>query len=130
MAERLKGKIALVTGAGSGIGRMMALLFAREGASVVAGDLNNQSNAETIRLLEEQGGTGFAVSLNVTIAQEVQAAVQATLDRFGTLNVLCNNAGVGETHTSILDLEESEWERVFAINGRASFLASNMEPLQ
>lgn len=122
MVERLKGKVALITGAGSGIGRTMALLFAREGASVAVGDLNTQSNAETVRLIKEQGGTAFAVSLNVTIAQEVQAAVQATLDSFGTLNVLCNNAGVGEKHTSILDLEESEWERVFAINAKGVFL--------
>ncbi len=122
MTERLQGKVAFVTGAGSGIGRTMALLFAREGASVVAGDLNSQGNTETVRLIEEQGGTAFAVSLNVTIAQEVQAAVRTTLDRFGMLNVLCNNAGIGEKHTSILDLEESEWERVFAVNTKGVFL--------
>lgn len=122
MAERLKGKVALITGAGSGIGRAMAVLFAREGAHVVAGDLNAQGNAETIRLIEEQGGTAFAVSLNVTVAREVEAAVQATLDHFGTLNVLCNNAGTGEQHTSILDLQESEWERVFALNAKGVFL--------
>jgi NAD(P)-dependent dehydrogenase (short-subunit alcohol dehydrogenase family) len=122
MTERLQGKVALITGAGSGIGRTMALLFAREGASIVAGDLNSQGNAETVRLIEEQGGTAFTVSLNVTVAQEVQAAVQAALDRFGTLDVLCNNAGIGETHTSILDLEESEWERVFAVNTKGVFL--------
>ncbi len=122
MVERLKGKVALITGAGSGIGRAMAVLFAREGASVVVGDLNAQGNAETIRLIEEQGGTAFAVLLNVTVAQEVEAAVQATLNRFGTLNVLCNNAGTGEKHASILDLQESEWERVFALNAKGVFL--------
>ncbi len=74
MAERLKGKVALVTGAGSGIGRAVALLFAREGAGVVAGDINAQSNAETVHTIEEHGGRAFAVSLNVTIAQEVEAS--------------------------------------------------------
>ncbi len=122
MVERLKGKVALITGAGSGIGRAMAVLFAREGASVVAGDLNAQGNAETVRLIEEQGGTAFAVSLNATIGQEVEAAVQTTLDHFGMLNVLCNNAGTGEQHASILDLQESEWERVFALNAKGVFL--------
>ena len=122
MAERLKGKIALITGAGSGIGRAMAVLFAREGASVVAGDLNAKGNAETVRIIEEQGGTAFAVSLNVTVAQEMEAAVQATLDHFGVLNILCNNAGVGERRTFILDLAESEWERVFATNAKGVFL--------
>ncbi len=98
MAERLKGKVALVTGAGSGIGRAVALLFAREGAGVVAGDINAQSNAETVHTIEEHGGRAFAVSL------------------------LCNNAGTGEKHASILDLEEREWERVFAINAKGVFL--------
>jgi NAD(P)-dependent dehydrogenase (short-subunit alcohol dehydrogenase family) len=110
MAERLKGKVALITGAGSGIGRAMAVLFAREGADVVAGDLNTQSNTETIRMIEEQGGTALAVQLNVTVAQEVEAAMQATLDHFGMLHILCNNAGTGETRTAISALEESEWE--------------------
>jgi NAD(P)-dependent dehydrogenase (short-subunit alcohol dehydrogenase family) len=122
MAERLKGKVALITGAGSGIGRSMAMLFAREGAQVVAGDLNAQGNAETIRLIEEQGGTARALPLNVTVAQEVQAAVQGALDHFGALHVLCNNAGTGEKHTSMLDLQENEWERVFAINAKGVFL--------
>lgn len=122
MAGRLEGKVALITGAGSGIGRTMAVLFAREGARIVAGDLNARSNAETIRIIEEQGGIAVAVSLNVTIAQEVKAAVQATLDHFGALNILCNNAGIGERRTFILDLEESEWERVFATNAKGVFL--------
>ncbi|MBA2286819.1 MAG: SDR family oxidoreductase [Ktedonobacteraceae bacterium] len=122
MAERLTGKVALVTGAGSGIGRAMALLFAREGARVVAGDFNAQGNAETVGMIEKQGGTAFAVPVNVTVAQEVEAAVQATLDRFGTLNVLCNNAGTGEKRTSILELAEDEWERVFAVNVKGAFL--------
>ncbi|HZO73955.1 MAG TPA: SDR family oxidoreductase [Ktedonobacteraceae bacterium] len=122
MSQRLEGKIALITGAGSGIGRMMALHFAREGARVVAGDLNAQSNAETVHMIEEQGGTALAVSLNATVAQDVAAAVQATLDRFGKLSVLCNNAGTGERRTSILELDEQEWERVFALNSKGVFL--------
>ncbi len=122
MTERLKGKVALITGAGSGIGRAMALLFAREGASVVAGDINAQGTTETVRLIEKQGGTAFAVQLNVTIAQEVEAAVQTTLDRFGALHILCNNAGTGEQRTTIAALAESEWERVFAVNTKGVFL--------
>src|SRR5579884_1463161 len=98
MVDRLKGKVALITGAGSGIGRAMAMLFANEGASIVAGDVNTQGSAETVRMIEEQGRMAFAVQLNVTVAQEVQAAVQAGLDRFGRLDILCNNAGVGEKH--------------------------------
>ncbi len=120
--DRLTGKVALIPGAGSGIGRAMAQLLTREGASVGAGDINAQNNAETVRLLEAQGGTAIAVSLNVTVAHDVEAAVQTTLDRFGKLDVLCNNAGVGEQHTSILALSEHEWDRVFAINTKGVFL--------
>lgn len=122
MVDRLKGKIALITGAGSGIGRATSLLFAREGAKVVAGDLNSDGNAETVRMIEAQGGTALAVHVDVTVAQQVEAAVRATLERFGALDILFNNAGTGEKHTSIVDLEESEWERVFAINTRGVFL--------
>ena len=108
MTNRLTGKVALITGAGSGIGRTAALLFAREGAHIVAGDINTEGNAETVRLIKEQGGEAIGVRLNVTIAEEIQAAIQTTLDTFGELNVLCNNAGVGEQRTAITDLDESE----------------------
>ncbi len=122
MADRLKGKVALITGAGSGIGRATALLFAREGAKVGVGDLNPDSIAETVRMVEAQGGGALALHLNVTIAWEVDAAVKATLDHFGALDILFNNAGTGETHTSLVDLEESEWERVFSVNAKGVFL--------
>ena len=122
MTDRLKGKVALITGAGSGIGRAMSLLFAHEGACIVAGDINAEGTAETVRRIEEQGGKALAVPLNVTQAQDVEAAIQATLDHFGALNILCNNAGVGEQRTAITELEESEWDRVFAINSKGVFL--------
>lgn len=122
MTDRLKSKVALITGAGSGIGRAMALLFAHEGASIVVADINADGSAETVQMIEKQGGTAFPVSVNVTKGEEVAAAVQATLDHFGALNVLCNNAGVGEQRAAITDLAESEWERVFAINAKGVFL--------
>lgn len=122
MTDRLKGKVALITGAGSGIGRTTALLFAREGAKVVAGDFNQEGNAETVRLIEEQGGEAIAVSLDVTVAQQVEAAVQTAVEHFGSLDVLYNNAGTGEKHTSILELEEKEWDRVLAVNTKGVFL--------
>ncbi len=122
MAGRIQGKVALITGAGSGIGRTTALLFAREGASVVAADFNPEGNAETIFLIEAQGGEAMAVQLDVTSAGEMEAAVQKTLDRFGKLDVMYNNAGTGENHTSLLNLAESEWDRVFAVNTKGVFL--------
>ena len=108
MGQRLAGRVALVTGAGSGIGRTTALLFAQEGASVIAGDMNAESNKQTVRQIEQQGGKAFAVSLDVTVARQVEAAMQAALERFGTLDVLFNNAGIGE--------------RVFSVNAKGVFL--------
>ncbi|GCE24494.1 SDR family NAD(P)-dependent oxidoreductase [Dictyobacter kobayashii] len=122
MGDRLKGKVALITGAGSGIGRATALLFAREGARVGVGDLNPDGIAETVRLVVEQGGAALALPLNVTVAQEVDVAVKATVEHFGALHVLFNNAGTGERHTSLIKLEEDEWERVFAVNAKGVFL--------
>lgn len=122
MTNRLTGKVALITGAGSGIGRAAALLFAGEGARVVVGDINTDGSAETVRMIEEHGGEALAVRLNVTIAEEVQAAIQKTVDTFGELNILCNNAGVGEQRTAITELAEEEWDRVFAINSKGVFL--------
>ena len=122
MTDRLAGKVALITGAGSGIGRAMALLFAHEGASIVAGDINVDGTDDTVHMVEKQGGKAIAVHLNVTQAKDVEAAVQVALEHFGALNILCNNAGVGEQRTAITDLEESEWDRVFAINSKGVFL--------
>jgi NAD(P)-dependent dehydrogenase (short-subunit alcohol dehydrogenase family) len=125
MTNRLTGKVALITGAGSGIGRAMARLFAHEGASVVAGDINQSNNAETVRLIEADGadvGTALPISLDVTSAQQIETAIQTTLDCFGHLDILCNNAGIGEQHTSILELPESEWDRVYSINVKGVFL--------
>jgi NAD(P)-dependent dehydrogenase (short-subunit alcohol dehydrogenase family) len=121
MSERLAGKVALITGAGSGIGRTTALLFAREGASVIAGDMNVESNEQTVRQIEAQGGKALAVSLNVIVAQQVEMAMQAALDHFGALDVLFNNAGIGEQRTPITELSEEEWDRVFSVNAKGVF---------
>lgn len=122
MGERLKDKVALITGAGSGIGRSSALLFAREGAKIVVGDINEAGSAETVRQIEAQGGSALAIHLNVTQEQDIEKAVQATIEHFGSLDILFNNAGVGESRTNITELSESEWDRVFSINVRGVFL--------
>src|SRR4051794_24600410 len=91
---RLQGKIALITGAGAGIGRTSALLFAREGARVLAVDLNEESGAETARLACEQGGEVFSHQADVSLAGDAEAMVQATVSRWGRLDILFNNAGI------------------------------------
>ncbi len=124
MAERLAGKVALITGAASGIGRASAVLFAREGAKIVVADRAqaNEGSAETVRMITADGGEAIAVEMDVVVAEQVKAGVQAALDHFGQLNVLFNNAGTGEPRTSIMDLSEEEWERVMAVNVKGVWL--------
>src|SRR5947209_11150408 len=88
------GKVAFVTGAANGIGRAAALAFARAGASVVAADVSEPSNRETVRLVEEQGGRALAVRCDVSRAADVKAALDKTVEAFGRLDFTFNNAGV------------------------------------
>jgi NAD(P)-dependent dehydrogenase (short-subunit alcohol dehydrogenase family) len=88
------GKVAFVTGAASGIGRATALAFAREGASVVVADVSEPSNQETARLIEEQGGQAIAIKCDVTLAEDVKAALDQTIEAFGRLDFAFNNAGI------------------------------------
>jgi NAD(P)-dependent dehydrogenase (short-subunit alcohol dehydrogenase family) len=87
------GKVAFVTGAGSGMGRTTALAFAREGASVVLADLSDQGNHETARMITELGGRALPVRCDVTRSEDVQAALNQAVDAFGRLDIAFNNAG-------------------------------------
>ena len=87
------GKVAFVTGAGSGMGRTTALAFAREGASVVLADVSDEGNQDTARMIEELGGRALAVRCDVTRSEDVQAALNQAVDAFGRLDVAFNNAG-------------------------------------
>jgi NAD(P)-dependent dehydrogenase (short-subunit alcohol dehydrogenase family) len=118
---RLEGKTALITGAGSGIGRAMALLFAQESARVFAADVNEAAASETARLVGEQGGEAEGYAADVSASADVQRMVGACLQRFGRIAILCNNAGVGSTQT-VVDTPEDLWDRVMAINARGTFL--------
>ena len=91
------GKVAFVTGAGSGMGRTTALAFAREGASVVLADVSDEGNKETARMIEELGGRALTVRCDVTRSQDVQAALNQAVDAFGRLDVAFNNAGAEQS---------------------------------
>ena len=103
---RLEGKVAIVTGAGSGIGRAIALAFAREGAQVLATDLNQDGIDETVHEIEQAGGKAMGRRLDVTKENEVKEAIQHTIERFGRLDIMVNNAGVGR----------ASWEDTIAVN--------------
>lgn len=120
---KLQGKIALVTGAGSGIGQAIALLFAREGARVIAVDVNNAGLQETSRKMAERDLVAEAMLLNVTDEAMVKAVVEQVLERFERVDLLLNIAGVGSTQTAV-DTGLETWEWVFAVNVRGTFLLS------
>ena len=116
--DRFAGKVAFVTGAAGGIGRATALAFAREGASVVVADVDEQANADTARLIEAAGGRVAAVRCDVTRAQDVQAATHAAVETFGGLDMAFNNAGIQVPPNDAADEPAEIFDRVNAINLR------------
>jgi NAD(P)-dependent dehydrogenase (short-subunit alcohol dehydrogenase family) len=121
------GKVAFVTGAGSGIGRAAALAFAHEGASVVAADASEQGNQETARMIEELGGRVLAVTFDVRRAGDVKAALDRTVETFGWLDFAFNNAGVEHEAAATAELAEEEWDRVVDTDLRGVFLCMKHE---
>ena len=118
---RLKDKVALITGAGSGIGRASAVKFASEGAKVVAVDLDRDGNEETVKSIQAGGGTATAFHANVTVSADVSRMVEAAVATYGRLDILFNNAGISIRGT-ILEMGEESFDRLFAVNVKGVFL--------
>jgi NAD(P)-dependent dehydrogenase (short-subunit alcohol dehydrogenase family) len=120
---RLKGKIALITGAGMGQGREAALLFAKEGARVVVCDVNARAATETARAITRRGGRALAVAGDVSVEADVERMIVEAVRRFRGLHVLYNNAGVlwKDRDRSVLETTEANWDRVQAINLKGPF---------
>jgi NAD(P)-dependent dehydrogenase (short-subunit alcohol dehydrogenase family) len=120
---RLQGKVALITGAGAGIGRATAELFGREGACVAVADYDEAAAQRTCAAIEAQGGKSLALAVDVSQPDQVEAMVQANIKAFGGIDILFNNAGV-LIFGSILDTSFDDWRRVMAVNLDGVFLCS------
>ena len=130
MAGRLDGKIALVTGGSSGIGRASALAFAREGAKVVVADVTAEGGQETVRLIKEAGGEARFLKVDVARAAEVETLITQTVAAYGRLDCAYNNAGIEGAFVSTTEYPEADWDRVLAINLKGVWLCMKYEIAQ
>lgn len=123
MISILKDKVAIVSGAGSGIGRAIAITYANEGAKVIVADINEAHADETVKLIQENGGDAFAVKADSSIATENKKLVEITVEKYGKLDIACNNAGIGGPAKPTGEYEPEEWDKVIALNLNGVFYA-------
>jgi NAD(P)-dependent dehydrogenase (short-subunit alcohol dehydrogenase family) len=127
MTTELEGKVGLVTGGTSGIGRDTAVLFAKAGAKVVVAGRREREGNETIELIRAAGGDGLFVKTDVAKAPEVETLVKKVVETFGRLDVAFNNAGIEGVWTSIVNESEEDWDRTFDINLKGVWLCLKYE---
>jgi NAD(P)-dependent dehydrogenase (short-subunit alcohol dehydrogenase family) len=120
---RLKNKVALITGASSGIGRATALLFGKEGASVVVVDIASEKGKETVQLIRSRGQEATFIQADVSKAADMEKAVKGCVEKYGKLDILFNNAGVPQ-ECAIVEMGEDEWDHVINVNLKGVFLGS------
>jgi len=123
---RLQGKVAIVTGGGSGFGEGIAKRFAEEGAKLVVNDLNEEGGRRVAAEIETAQGQGSAVFCRADVARDadVKALVETCLGRFGRLDIIVNNAGVTHMNRPMLEVEEADFDKIFAVNVKAIYLAA------
>ncbi len=117
----LKGKTAIITGSGRGIGRAIALAMAAQGANIVVNDVNMESADEVVAEIEAMGRQAIAVKADVTAEEQVLAMVEACINRFGKLDILVNNAGIIQT-APVTEIDGKDWDRVMEVNLKGVFL--------
>jgi 3-oxoacyl-[acyl-carrier protein] reductase len=121
---RLEGKVAVVTGAGSGIGRASAELFAAEGARVAVVDVNSESSQETAEAIGQAGGEAIAIPTDVSDPEAVQAMADAAVERFGRVDVLLSNAGILDDFEPAAETSDEVWNRILGVNLNGMFFTA------
>jgi NAD(P)-dependent dehydrogenase (short-subunit alcohol dehydrogenase family) len=120
---RLRDKVSIITGAGSGMGRIAALRFAAEGSRVIVADNQGEAAEETVRQIRAAGGESYPAAVDVSVEAEAKAMVEVAIRRYGQIDVLYNNAGImPEADHSVLDTSVEVWDQVMAVNVRGVFL--------
>lgn len=123
---KLENKVAVITGAASGMGKAIATLFAAEGAKVVAADLNADGLQTVVDAIIADGGTALAVPTNVTKEEEIENMINTAVEKYGKLDILVNNAGIMDNFVTVGNLANDLWNRVIAINLTAPMMASRL----
>ncbi|TNE34810.1 MAG: glucose 1-dehydrogenase [Alphaproteobacteria bacterium] len=123
---RLKDKVAIITGAGSGFGEGMATLFAKEGAKVVVSDINGDAAAKVTKAITDDGGIAIAATADVTNAGDLEAMTAQTLENFGKIDILVNNAGMPQRNGSMFDVDVETFQKIYDVNVKSIFLTTKI----
>lgn len=127
MTARFEGKVALLTGAGSGIGRATALAFNKEGAKIVITDISAEGGEQTLEMIKKAGGNAIFIETDVSKANEVEASVKKTIETYGRLDYAFNNAGLEGVMAPTVELTEEQWDLVINTNLKGVWLCMKYE---
>jgi len=121
---RLHGKVCIITGAGSGLGKGIALVFAREGSRVVIAEIQEEPGQATAQQIKAEGGEALFLRTDITRASEVEKMVEGTVKAYGRIDILVNNAGINPSRTPVHETSEEAWDQTLAVNLKGAFLCS------
>jgi len=121
---KLRDRVAIITGAGSGMGRASAILFAKEGAKVIVADLNEETGKETIEQIKNNGGEAVFVKVDVSNEDDVKKMIQTAVDHFGKITILFNIAGCPQETKAFETIQNDEWDKIMAVNVKSIFFST------
>jgi NAD(P)-dependent dehydrogenase (short-subunit alcohol dehydrogenase family) len=127
MTKSLDGKVAMITGAASGIGEAAAILFAKHGARTVVADRDEEKGEAVVEVIRQAGGAAFFHNVDITDSEQVRGLIAATVERYGRLDCAYNNAGYGGPAAEIADTEENEFDKLVAVNFKGPWLCMKYE---